>query len=260
MTNINKYIMTARTALRGQTNGGVLYLLPQIVLKIAYLVPLMFIWRLITADGAVDDAGMNLTQLLSYTYVNALLTDVLNIKTYMTDWDYDSKSTALFTRPIPVFGQVISRTVGEWVPMLLMFSLPMAIFAPLFGVRIIPATIWALPSLLLCASLGFAMEFCFFCVTLRVRNVSWLTQVIRTAVVSVFSGTVIPFKILPFGLDKWIGYQPFGSLGGAPLSLCVGTAQPARVIPVQIVWNVVFWTVAIMWFNGSRERMVSFGG
>lgn len=255
---LHKYIKTAQTALYGKTNGGVVYMLPQIILKVIYLVPLMFIWRLIAGNGI--DAGMSLTQLLSYTYINALLTDLLIVKTYMTDWDFDSKSTALFTRPMPVFGQVIARTAGEWIPALLLFSIPMLIIAPFFGIQVIPKTIWFFPSLLLCTSLGFAFEFLFFCVTLRLRNVAWLTQVIRSAVTSFFSGTVIPFKILPFGLDKWIIFQPFGSLGGASLSLFVGTEKPLRVILLQVFWNLVIWTVAAAWFKGSKERMVSFGG
>jgi len=255
---MQKYIMTAQTALRGKTNGGILYMFPMIVLKVIYLVPLMFIWRIITAGGI--EVEMNLAQLLTYTYVNALLADMLIVKTYMTDWDFDSKSTAMFTRPMSVFGQVISRTVGEWVPTFLLFTLPMAALAPLFGIQILPHTLWVVPALILCASLGFAMEFIFFCVTLRVRNVLWLTQVIRAAIVSFFSGTVIPFRILPFGLDRWMGYQPFGSLGGAPLSLYVGVAEPLRVITMQVVWNVIFWSIAIVWFKKSKERMVSFGG
>ncbi len=253
-----KYIMTAKTALRGQTNGGIVYMIPQIILKIVYLVPLLFIWRILSGNGM--NVGMSLSQLLSYTYMNALLTDLLVVKTYLSDWDYDSKSTALFTRPMPVFGQVISRTAGEWIPTLLLFSAPMLIIAPLFGILIIPKTFWFIPSLILCVSLGFAFEFLFFCVTIRLRNVAWLTQVIRTAIVSFFSGTVIPFKILPFGLDQWIGYQPFGSLGGAPLSLFIGTAEPKSVIFMQIFWNIAIWGMAAVWFGKSKEKMVSFGG
>ena len=257
---INKYFMTARTAFRGLTNGGIIYMFPQIIMKVVYLVPLMFIWRVVMANASSAGAGMTLAQLLSYTYVNALLTDVLIVKTYMSDWDFDSRSTALFTRPMPVFGQVIARTAGEWAPALLLFSAPMAALAPLFGIRIVPRTLWVVPSLILCASLGFAFEFFFFCVTLRLRNVSWLTYVIRSAVVSFFSGTVIPFKLLPFGLDKWIAFQPFGSLGGAPLSLYIGAAEPAAIIPAQLFWNIVVWAAAALWFARSRERMVSFGG
>lgn len=255
---MNKYTKTAHIALRGQTNGGIVYMFPQIVTKVIYLVPLMFIWRIITAGGV--DAGMTLTQLLSYTYVNALLANVLVVNTFINDWDSAGKCAVLFTRPMSVFGQVISRTVGEWTPALLMFSLPMALFAPLFGIQIIPHSLWVIPSLILCASLGFAFEFLFFCVTLRLKNVVWLMWVIRSAVVSFFSGTVIPFKILPLGMDKWMAYQPFGSLGGAVLSLYIGSAEPIRIILVQIFWNAVIWTFTVIWFNKSKEKMVSFGG
>jgi len=252
-----KYIKTAQTAFHTQTNGGIVYMLPQIIAKIIYLVPLMFIWRIITASGV--NAGMTLNQLLSYTYVNALLSNVLIVDTFINDWDSAGKCAILFTRPMSIFGQVISRTVGEWLPTLLLFSLPMALIAPLFGIQIIPQTLWVIPSLVLCASLGFAFEFLFFCLTLRLRNVVWLMWVIRSAIVSFFSGTVIPFKILPFGMERWMTYQPFGSLGGAALSLYVGSAEPARIIPIQIFWNVILWAVAVVWFNKSKEKMVSFG-
>ena len=256
--SVYKYIKTMQTALQGQTNGGIIYMFPQIITKIIYLVPLMFIWRIVTASGV--DAGMTLTQLLSYTYVNALLANIHIVDTFINDWDSAGKCTVLFTRPMSVYGQVISRTIGEWVPTLLMFSLPMALIAPLLGIQIIPNTLWVIPSLILCASLGFAFEFLFFCITLRMRNVVWLMWVIRSAVVSFFSGTVIPFRILPFGMERWMAYQPFGSLGGAPLSLYVGTTDPAAIIPVQIFWNILIWGITIFWFNKSRERMVSFGG
>jgi len=255
---MKKYLKTASTALRGQTNGGIVYMFPQILMKVVYLVPLMFIWRVITTNGI--DAGMTLTQLLTYTYVNALLGNQLIVDTFLTDWDFDTRGAALFTRPMSVFGQVISRTVGEWVPTLILFSLPMAALSPLFGIAILPRTVWVLPSLLLCISLGFALEFITFCIILRLRNVAWLTSMIRQAVVSFFSGTVIPFRILPFGLDRWMHFQPFGGLGGAVLSLHVGTASPMQILPAQLVWNVIFWAVAIIWFKQSKERLVSFGG
>jgi len=255
---MTKCLKTAQTALRGKTNGGIFYLFPQMILDVIYLLPLMFIWRVVTAGGV--DAGMSLIQLLTYTYVAVLLSDLLKVHSYINDWDFDAKSAALFTRPMSVYGQVISRTVGEWMPNLLLFSLPMALVAPLFGIAILPRTLWVIPSLILCVSLGFAIEFISFCVTLRLRNVSWLTSVIRTAIIAFFSGTVIPFAILPWGLDRWMAYQPFGSLGGAPLSLYVGSAEPLSIIPIQIFWNIIFWLIAVFWFQNSKERMVSFGG
>lgn len=255
---IRKYLATARIAMQSKTGGGVLYLVPDIVMKVVYLVPVMFIWRTLAESGY--EVEMSISQLLSYTYVNALLADLTIVHTYLSDWDYDARSMEMFTRPMPVFGQVVARTMGGWVPQLLLFSLPMFLAAPLMGIRVLPQTLWAVPSLALGVSLGFAFEILFCCVTIRLRNVSWPTYLIRSAVTSFFSGTVIPFRILPFGMDRWMQYQPFGSMGGAFLSLYVGSATAAEVIPVQLFWNVVVWLGAAVWFQRSRERMVSFGG
>ncbi len=253
-----KYGMTARMSVKSRTNGGLAYLVPDIIIRLVYLLPLMFIWRILAGEGV--EAEMSGSQLLSYTYINVLASDMMVVNTCLSAWDFETRSMEMFTRPMSVFGQVIARTVGEWTPMLLMFSMPMLLLAPVFGIQVLPATLWAVLSLFLSVSLGFAFEFIFYCVTVRLRNVSWLTYVIRSAVVSFFSGTVIPFQILPFGMERWIRYQPFGSLGGAFLSLYVGSADAASVLPVQIFWNIVMWTFAVFWFQRSRERMVSFGG
>ncbi len=255
---IKKYMITARMSVRSKTNGGVLYMFPDIFMKVIYLVPLMFIWRSLVGSGYKVE--MSISQLLSYTYVNVLLADMMIVNTYLSAWNYDTRSMEMFTRPIPVFGQVISRTIGDWIPMLILFSLPMFLLAPVLKIQILPKTLWVIPSLVLCVSLGFAFEFLFYCITIRLRNVSWLTYVIRSAIVSFFSGTVIPFKILPFGMEKWMDYQPFGSMGGAFLSLYVGSARPLEIIPTQLFWNIVIWIAATVWFRKSRERMVSFGG
>jgi ABC-2 type transport system permease protein len=159
-----------------------------------------------------------------------------------------------------VIGQIIAHTIGGWLPLLLVFSLPMALFAPLIGIDILPMTVWFFPSLLLCISLGFAFDIIFTCVTVRMKGQSWLVYSIRMAIAVLFSGTMIPFQILPFGLATVFEFQPFGSLGGAPLSLFVGITSPARIIVMQVVWNIALWPIAILWFKKSKERQVGYGG
>ena len=255
---MKKYIITATTAMKGQTNGGLIYMLPTILVRIIYLLPLMFLWRVIAGGGV--DAGMTLAQLLTYTYISTLLSEMLLVRTPASDWCYTGQLVNLYTKPFSTVGQIISHTVGGWLPMLLVFSLPMAAVAPLIGIGIIPMTLWFFPSLALCISLGFAIELIFVCVTVRMKGQFWLVYSIRMAVVALFSGTMIPFQILPFGLAGIFELQPFGSLGGAPLSLFVGTASTTRIIFMQVVWNMILWPVAILGFNKSKERQVSYGG
>lgn len=181
-----KYAMTVRMSARARTNGGLLYLVPEIFMRLVYLVPLLFIWKVLAESGA--EVEMSVSQLLSYTYINVVAADLMVVNTCLSAWDFDTRSMEMFTRPMSVFGQVIARTVGEWMPMLVLFSVPMLLLAPFWGIGVLPRTLWAVPSLLLSISLGFAFEFLFYCVTVRLRNVSWLTYVIRSAIVSFFRG------------------------------------------------------------------------
>ena len=58
---VRKYIATAGMAVQEKTGGGILYLLPDIVMKVIYLVPLMFIWKTLTESGY--QAEMSVSQL-----------------------------------------------------------------------------------------------------------------------------------------------------------------------------------------------------
>jgi len=106
----------------------------------------MFLWKAIASSGI--DVGMSLPQMLTYTYINVLLSEMLIVRTFASSWNYEGKLIGLFSRPISVFGHIIAQTIGCWIQMLLMFSLPMANIAPLLGISIIPHTFWFFPSFL----------------------------------------------------------------------------------------------------------------
>ena len=190
---MRKYIKTAQLSCLEMTNCGVLYLLPDVIIKICTLVPLIYLWRTVMSSGA--DVGMSLEQMLTYSYVSTLISELLVVQTQASGWLSEGVLLKLYGRPLPVFGQLAAQTVGRWMPMLVMFSLPMAIIAPLLGVSLIPDSPLFLLSLLLCISLGFAIELLFACLSIKLRNMNWLISRMRMAIIAVFSGTVIPIKL-----------------------------------------------------------------
>ncbi|MDF2685722.1 MAG: hypothetical protein K0S55_903 [Clostridia bacterium] len=262
--NFYKYTKTVQMAMRGQTNGGIIYLFPSILVRLLYLIPLLFLWSVII-DANINElngfyAGMDTTQMLSYTYISALLSEMLVVQTEASSWNYNGLLQNLYIRPMSVFGQLITHTIGSWIPMLLVFSLPMLCIAPLFEIKIIPESIWFFPSLLLSISLGFAIDFLFACLSVKLRGMSWLVYDIRMAIVSLFSGMVIPFKLFPFDLSRIMELQPFGSLGGAVLSIFTGISDPVPIIIIQIFWNITLWPLTIIIFKKSQQGMMSYGG
>lgn len=258
MVVLNKYFRTAQMCSQSFTNGGISYLFLSYLLRVVYLIPILLLWRTLIADGV--NAEMSLSQMLTYTYIGAILSDILVVHTPASGWLSEGLFISLYQRPMNIFSHLSAQTIGGWIPSLLFYTLPMGIAAPLFGVSLAMHSLWCIPSLLLCISLGFAIDFLFACLIIRLRNASWLVYVIRTAVVSLLSGSVIPFAILPWGLGKIFQFLPLGSLAGAPLSIYTGLSEPAPLLLLQLLWNVILWPVAIVVFKKSQERMVSYGG
>ena len=255
---LTKYIKTARMSSQNITNGGILYLFPGYLLRIIYLLPLLLLWRSLVGGGV--DVGMSLTQMLTYTYMGTVLSEVLVVRTPASSWLYEGLIISLYQRPMSILSHLAAQTIGGWMPRLLYFTLPMLIAAPFFGVTLYIHSLWFIPSLVLCVSLGFAVDFLFACLTIRMKNASWVVYVIRAAVVSLLSGSVIPFEVLPWGMGKVLQLQPLGSLAGAPLSIYTGIARPIPIVAAQLIWNIVLWPAAIIVFAKSQERMVSYGG
>ena len=255
---MKKYIKTAHLSATEKTNGGIAYLFPDILIKIFTLVSLIYLWRVVMASSS--EAGMNPTQMLAYTYLSALLADMLVVKTAASGWLSEGVLLKLYGRPLSVIGQLIAQTAGGWVPMLALFSLPMALISPLFAISLIPASPFFILSLLLCIALGFAVDILFACLSIKLRNMNWLIGRMRMAITTVLSGTIIPIKLLPFGIAEAMKYQPFASLGGAPLSVFVGSADNNETITLQIIWNIVLWPTALLVWKKSQEGMVSYGG
>lgn len=255
---MQKYLSSAYLSFTEKTNGGILYLLPEVLIKICTLIPLMYLWRSVMLSGA--ETGMTMPQMLTYTYVSALLSEMLVVETRASGWLSEGVIMRLYGRPLTVVGQLMAQTAGGWLPMLLLFSLPMTALAPLFGINLIPASPMFFISLVLCVSLGFAVDLLFACLSIRLRNMSWLVSRIRMALATLLSGTIIPMRILPFGIGEILKYQPFASLGGAPLSIFTGAAGIWETLLVQTGWNLILWPMALLVFKKSQERMVSYGG
>ncbi len=244
-------------------DGGVLYVLSSYALRLVQLAVLLLIWRSVFTAGA-DTGGMMLQQVLTYSLISSVFSEQLNVVTPASTSFWEGSIINRSMRPLPVLPQIMAETVGRWLPALGFCALPTLLAAPLLGVAALPATavrgaLFAL-SLALSISLGFAMDFIFASLAVRIKDASWMAHTIRNAVVNLFSGAVIPFALLPWGVGDVLSLLPFGSVAGAPLSIYVGLGQAPRLLALQIAWNAVLWPLALIAFRKSEERMVSFGG
>lgn len=76
-----KLCKTAQMSGGNLTNGGIAYLFINYLLRVVYLVPLLLLWRTLMADGL--EMGMSLAQMLTYTYLGAVFSEVLVVRSQL---------------------------------------------------------------------------------------------------------------------------------------------------------------------------------
>lgn len=261
---MKKYVITAQLSATRALDGGLLYMLGGHVLKLARLIILLLLWKSL-ADGGADLRGMTIDQLLTYTLISSVLTEQLNVITPATTAFWEGSIVSRYMRPAPVLSQMVSETVGGWIPGMLLYSLPMlVVVAPFIGanpfVAYAPNALPFMVSLLFSISLGFAMDFLFASLVIYIKNASYTAYSIRQAITKFFSGALIPFALLPWGIGGLLELLPFGSVASAPLLIFVGSDRVWGLLGLQLFWNLVMWPVALWSFRRSEERMVSYGG
>ncbi len=235
------------------------YLVGQYLLRAATLFALLAVWHALFRQGMSYD-GLTLPQMLTYSVLGSALEPLLNVRTPASSWLHDGTMLSLYLRPASIFGQLAAHTVGGWLVPLSCYTAPVLVIANLAGIHIAPATPWFFVSLALTVAQGFAVDFLFAALLMRLKNLEWTVHSIREALNALLTGALIPFAALPWGIGKWLALTPFGTLAGAPLALFAGLDSPMNLIPAQMVWTAALWPLAFLAFARSRERLVSYGG
>lgn len=250
---------TARMCLLEKSYFDLASTAAQYLLRAAALGTLLMIWRSLFLQGA-DLQGMTLNQMYVYTILSTVLAPLLDVRTPASSWLHDGTMLGLYQRPAGVFGQLAAHTVGGWAMPLAILSLPVTLISLLCGVDMRPASPWFVPALALSVSEGFAVDFLFACLLIRMHNLEWPVHSLRASLSALLTGSLIPFAALPWGLGRFLQLTPFGTLAGAPLAIYTGLADPLPILTAQVIWNIVLWPLAFSCFAASKERMVSYGG
>lgn len=253
------FLATARMCVRNKNEFGLMNTLGGYLLKLIALAAQWMLWMAILPEGVSTD-GMTRQGMIVYVTLSSALSPLLDVRTPASSWLHDGTILSLFQRPRPVFGQLAAHTLGGWVIPLTFYGAPLILLASRLGFPPIPRSGWFFPSLALCVSQGFAVDYLFACVMIRMGNMTWMMETMRNALNALLTGGLIPFAALPWGLGRWLELSPLGTLAGAPLALVSGMGDPVRLLCAQVFWNLTLWPLALWAFRASRERMVSYGG
>jgi ABC-2 type transport system permease protein len=259
VVSVRQWLVTAWLAGSGAVTEGPAFLLDYLLraLRVAVLLSL---WRIVL--GGAADAPVAIGAVLAYALLAEVLADQLHVRTTLADAFWQGTISQHFLRPMPLVPQFASEMLGGWLVNLALFSLPLVLAAPLFGVDLSPASATAAfaLSLALAIVLGLAFDFITAAVTVALEQPVWLVFWVRQAIAVVLSGAVVPLALLPWGLGGWLEWLPFASLAWAPLAIYTGMGEAPRLIALQVFWCLALWPLAGWMWRANREKVVGFGG
>ncbi len=169
-------------------------------------------------------------------------------------------------RPVSLFFTLFARRVGEFVFFVIFKGLPIAAvcFLALGGAA--PAGVWNFAMFLvsICLSIGI-MFFFEFMVGLCAfyTNHSYSLAYAKSSLLSILSGGVVPLFLFPEGLSRVLDYLPFAGMVSVPVNIYLGKYLPNETwqfVGLQVMWILILWMAAQMFYRCAIRRIVVQGG
>lgn len=257
-----QYGKTAAMAATSAVGESRLFLVDY-VMRFLRVAMLLAVWRIVLV-GRGTVSGLTLGGVLTYTLIAEVFAEQLACKTQLASDLWEGTVAMRFLQPMGLVGHYASDVGGRWCIGLGLFSLPLLLCAPLFGVNPLPASpraaAWFVVSLLLSISVGLALEFLFGALIVVLQQGNWVVMRMRSAVTVLLSGALLPLALLPWGIGNVFAWLPFASLASAPLQIYTGTGNTLILLAVQTGWSFVLWPTALWTWHVHRERVVTYGG
>jgi ABC-2 type transport system permease protein len=262
---VRPYLALARAQARAAMAYRLSYVLSLFALIFQFFA-MLAIWTVLLGSGSTV-VGFDLPRMKAYLlvgFVSGLLVS------QGADWQMSSRiqdgMIALdLTKPVDYqrarFAEVIG---GVWTDILAGLTVCAAVLL-VTGPVPAPGTAAALlfgASMLVVVPLRFLLVYlsalaCFY--TQNYLGVLWA----RLAIVSVFSGALVPLAFYPQWLQASAAVLPFASLASTPGLIFLGQVQGTealRLIALQLFWVLVLWFGARLIFRRAVQRVTIHGG
>ena len=185
---------------------------------------------------------------------------------FLQDKVHDGSITNEFLKPVNFIFRLLSENVGEGLFKVIFNFIP-AVIITLFYVKLCPpASTLHLIIMLVSVVLGYLI---LWLIGFIVQTWSfWLFSVwgimtIKNVIVKILSGTLLPLWFMPQTLKNVIAFTPFESIYFTPIQIYLGEISGMELfikLINQIIWIVILWLVAqVFWKKGIKKLVVQGG-
>ena len=226
-----------------------------------------FLWQFVFRQQD-SLAGYTAVQMTAYVILSRMLSSQFSggINSELSSWIRMGTIGMELLRPVSLQFTLFSRRVGEFIFFAIFKGAPVAVICFLVLGGSAPAGVWNFVMFLvsICLSIGI-MFFFEFMVGLCAfyTNHSYSLAFAKNSLLSILSGGVVPLFLFPEGIARVLDYLPFAAMVSVPVNIYLGKYLPreaGQFLVLQVVWILILWLGANIFYSCSIRRIVVQGG
>ncbi|RSK26274.1 hypothetical protein EJF36_05045 [Bacillus sp. HMF5848] len=230
------------------------------------LLIMYFFWHAVY-ENRTSINSISLSSMLTYVVIAMLLSRFVSGVGNLLSENISNGNVAIeLLRPYDLIFKMIAIDAGEKVTVIIREALPMIIVAVIFLQITMPVSflsgILFTVSAVLGICIGTLFDFIVGVLAFWTINI-WGLRVLKEAMVTFFSGALIPIILFPDWLKALSQYLPFQAMVYTPVSIYTGILTGTDMyvaIAMQIVWVAVLYiAVRLIWLV-AMKKITIFGG
>lgn len=226
----------------------------------------IFIWLAIYKNGN-QILDMSFEQVTTYYCLVVSLSPIVNwgINELMGISIREGEILRELLNPISYFSYYFGIRIGELIESLIVGIITFGICALLFGV-LLPKGILNFIFFVLVICLAVIVIYFFELIIGMIAfytNSIWGIEILKRAILSVFSGMIAPINLFPEFLQKIANILPFKDCIYTPINIYFGELTNVEILQVilkQSVWIVILYIISKILFNKAVKNITVNGG
>lgn len=234
--------------------------------RIVEIVVYIFVWQAIYNQTG-NAGGYTIAQMTTY-YILVFTLSSLSCWGVNEDMAHSIRNGNInkeLLNPLSYFQYYFGVNIGE-MGFALVVGIATFIICSLFWSVTLPVSIINFLLFIIVILLGIPITFFFTMIAGTVGFYSssiWGMQILRKSIISIFSGLIAPITLFPRWFQNIANILPFKELIYTPINIWLGQItinEIAFVIMKQVLWIVILYVLAKLFFNHAVKKVTINGG
>lgn len=234
--------------------------------RLVEVVVYIFVWQAIYNKTATS-GGFELSQMITY-YILVASISSFACWGINEDMAYSIRSGNInkeLLNPISYFKYYFGMNLGE-MAFALVVGFATFVICSIFWTVTLPVNIGYFIMFFIVMILGIPVTFFLQMIVGTVGFYSssiWGMQILRKAVISIFSGMIAPITLFPTWFQKLSNILPFKDLIYTPINIWLGQISASEILFITvklIIWGILLYFIAKTFFNHAVKKITINGG